>query len=196
MRVIGTVLLAGCVLLGACVTPVSVTPPPEHVRVEQTRQMVSHVRASAGDGDWLVVRGYKPTDDLVAAATNAPISHVGIYDEQRDSVIEAEAKGVQATPLWDFVHNSHRLLVIRPIWSAGGAGAVAVEHARKLVGKDYDYLGTIGLGSADDYYCSELAVHVYKHVHEGRPGTLRVIEPGAMYLWGEIKYDSRPRKPQ
>ncbi len=43
-------------------------------------RIIEAVTSLGRDGDWLVVRGYKPTDDLIAGLVNAPISHVGVLD--------------------------------------------------------------------------------------------------------------------
>lgn len=101
------------------------------------------------------------------------------------------------TPLRDFVDKAHRLLLIRPIWAEKpGAGDEAVKIARKLVGMPYDFLGTVGLDNPHAYYCSELAVAVYKKYITKEDKLPKVIEPGQMYLWGTILYDSRPRSSQ
>ena len=184
----------GLLLATGCPPPASVTPPDRPIRDAQTDAMLAKVQELGADGDWLVTRGYKGSDQLVASATMIPLSHAAILDLSHGDVIEAEAKGIHVTNLRKFIHKSHRVILIRPIWAANaGAGKRAVEIARKLVGMPYDFLGTVGLDHPHAYYCSELAVHVYKD-HVTKADELpRVMEPGQMYLWGTILYDSRPR---
>ena len=130
---------------------------------------------------------------IVANATNIPISHVGIYDQKRGQVIEAESQGVHATDLSEFVDKAHRLIVIRPRWSTPQTRHEAVLRARSVIGKDYDYLGTIGFNNPSRYYCSELAVEIYKPWHRPEERLPAVVKPGELYLWGQILYDSLPR---
>lgn len=180
----------------ACVSEPLIEPPPESARKAQNQAFMIRIRKTARDGDWLVTRGYKFGDDFVVHATQTPISHVGIYDAKEAEVIEAEGKGVHATPLYDFIDKSHRILVIRPRWAVGDRGRRAVENARALIGKDYDFSGTLGFNHPDHYYCSELAVHVYEAWHRDEDRIPHVIEPGQLYLWGRVLYDSLPRTPE
>ncbi len=178
-----------------CLAPKPVHPPAADLRARQTDAMLEKVIQLGRNGDWLVIRGYHSTDQLVAAATRTPLSHVAVLDMEKRQVIEAEGKGVHTTPLRAFVDKAHRLLLIRPIWAQKpGAGQEAVAVARKLVGMPYDFLGTVGLDHPHSYYCSELAVKVYKNFITEDDKLPNVMEPGQMYLWGTILYDSRPRK--
>jgi hypothetical protein len=43
------------------------------------------------------------------------------------------------------------------------------------------------------YYCTELAVDIYKPWHGPEDHLPRLIEPGQLYLWGRILYDSLER---
>jgi hypothetical protein len=182
-------LLIAC---ASCAAPaISLKSAPD-LRIAQNARILRAVVSLGRDGDWLVIRGYKPTDDLVAALVNAPISHVGILDFERRQVIEADATGVHATALEDFVDHSHRLLLVRPIWSDLGRER-ALERARGLVGRSYDFLGLVGVDVPHRYYCSELAVRVYAEFQRKYHEIPRVIEPAHLYLWGTILYDSRPR---
>lgn len=190
-------ILAGVVigLATGCPPPASVQPPKGQLRIAQTLEMLERVQALGADGDWLVIRGYKGTDQLVASATRTPLSHAAVLDHGHGEVIEATAKGVHVTGLRKFIKKAHRVILIRPIWAQhAGAGLQAVEIARKLVGMPYDFLGTVGLDHPHAYYCSELAVHVYKDHISQQDELPRVMEPGQMYLWGTILYDSRPRR--
>lgn len=164
-------------------------PPAEPKRSEQSDRWTKHVLKMAETGDWLVVRGYKDVDDLVVEATRIPLSHAAILDKERKEITEAVGKGVRVRPLRGFVHKAHRILVIRPKWWTPGRGREASEAARALVGSKYDFLGTVGMGSDDKFYCSELTFYVYRHwfMKEKLP---RVVLPGVMYLWGKIVLDT------
>lgn len=186
--------------LGACVTAIR---PSKQLGAAQTRAFTARVLAHGQDGDWLVVRGYKAADDMVATVTNTPLSHVAVLDRGKEQVIEAEGKGVHLSPLASFVGKSHRVILIRPIWAAVGGDAAALRRAHAAVGKKYDFLGTVGLNRPGRFYCSELAVHIYR---DRVPRSFRfppVIEPGKLYYYGRIIYDSgdrthralKPRKP-
>lgn len=126
------------------------------------------VLETAKTGDWLVIRGYHATDNLVSNATGIPISHVGVYDSLSQNVIEAEGKGVHVSSLTEFVNKSYRLLIIRPRWLNETNTQSVISYARQLIGKDYDFLGTLGFNYPDKYYCSELAVSIYKPWHNKR----------------------------
>lgn len=179
----------------ACSAPRPVHPPANELRAKQTAAMLEQVLHLGKNGDWLVIRGYHSTDQLVAVATRTPLSHAAVLDMENHQVIEAEGKGVHATKLRDFINKAHRLLLIRPIWAQKpGAGDQALAVARKLVGMPYDFLGTVGLDHPHAYYCSELAVRVYRNYITKQDKLPKVMEPGQMYLWGTILYDSRPRK--
>ena len=163
------------------------------MRRQQTEASVEQIERSGENGDWLVIRGYKFTDHLVATVTNAPFSHVGILDLDGGQVVEAEERGVHGTKLWDFVHKSHRVRLIRPVWAEGEAGARAIVEARRLIGRDYDFLGTIGFGSRKRFYCSELVVHVYGAAQSDGEPIPAVIEPTELCRWGDVLYDSGVR---
>ncbi len=185
--------LAGVALAGGCATSIVQAPPAEEVRGVQSAAILERVKASGRSGDWLVIRGYHNTDHLVAAATNSPFTHAAVLDLERGEVIEAEAQGVHTSKLADFVHKAHRLLVIRPAWSDARSGPLALDSARLLVGKKYDFLGTVGLGHPDRYYCTELAVAVYRPFMRDKVVLPPVIEPGQLYYWGKVIYDSGSR---
>ena len=179
-------------LLG-CSSSVVHPPGSKALRQAQSLKIIKKIKSLGHNGDWLVTRGYKAGDKLVTGVTNAPISHVAVLDLDKDQVIEAESKGVHATNLMKFVNKSHRVILIRPVWSVGDAGEAASAKARKLVGKKYDFLGTVGLNIPGAYYCSELAMYVYRKYQSKSDLLPKVIEPGHMYLWGTILFDSRPR---
>jgi len=191
--VIRAVVLACLIFLTACTTPKSIHPPDAALRAKQTEMFTARVKELGKNGDWLVTRGYHFADDLVATVTNIPLSHVAVLDMDNDQVIEAEGKGVHSTKLKDFVDKSHRVLLIRPMWAQGNAAEDAVVIARKLIGKKYDFLGTIGINDSKRFYCSELAIFIYKKYQKEIDHIPKIIEPGQMYLWGQVLYDSRPR---
>jgi hypothetical protein len=188
-----SVFLMALFLLAACLARPVVKREDGPVHQQQNRVILDAVLQSARSGDWLVIRGYHTTDHLVANATGIPISHVGVYDAVSRTVVEAEGQGVQRTSIEAFVDKSFRLLVIRPRWSTPETSAAAAANAGALVGRSYDFLGTIGFSSSRRYYCSELAVTVYKRWHELSEVFPRVIKPGELYLYGAILYDSKPR---
>jgi uncharacterized protein YycO len=129
----------------------------------------------------------------VVAATNIPLSHAAIYDAHREQVIEAVGKGIGQRSLDSFVNLTHRVLVIRPRWWSPASGAAAVTWARGKIGKKYDFLGVVGLGSSRRWYCTELCLSAYDDSHTKKDHLPRVMEPGQMYLWGTILFDSGPR---
>lgn len=190
MRLIPSILI---IFLSGCLArPVVVKPDtPEHKL--QNEIIIKSVLDVAETGDWLVIRGYHASDNLVANMTNVPISHVGVFDPASKTVIEAEGEGVHTSTLEEFVDKSYRLFVIRPRWRNSKNGAKAWINAKQLIGKDYDYLGTVGFNYPGKYYCSELAVTIYKPWYSGKEKFPGVIKPGELYLYGEILYDSLPR---
>ena len=182
-----------CALIGlasACATRFAETPPAAVIKTGRDAATLAQVRSLGSAGDWLVIRGYHATDNLVASLTNKPFSHAAVLDPDRDQVIEAEAQGIHTTPLSAFVAKSHRLLLIRPVWSDARTSRAATERARELVGKQYDFLGLIGLNIPDSYYCSELTLEVYRPYIRREDIVPRPIEPGQLFHWGRILYDS------
>jgi hypothetical protein len=153
-------------------------------------QTLEEVRRLGFDGDWLVVRGYHLSDNLVASLTNKPFSHAAVLDLANDRVIEAESVGVHFTPLADFVAKSHRVILVRPVWSNDTTREIAVAKARSVVGRPYDFLGLVGIDVPDRYYCSGLAVEIYRpYIREGDL-VPHPVEPGQLHYWGRILYDS------
>lgn len=186
-----TASLISITLLLGCTTPVVVRPPAD--REARASLALEQVTRLGQPGDWLVMRGYHATDNLVAAVTAEPFSHVAVLDAERGQVIEAEGKGLHTAPLADFLHRAHRVILMRPMWATTPERQrAAVEKARSLVGRPYDFTGLIGLNVADRYYCSELAVAVYAP-HASRKDRLPlVIPPGDMHHWATILWDSGP----
>jgi len=186
-------LMITVVVLSGCLARPLVKKTDTVLHREQNGKIKQQVIQKAQTGDWLVTRGYHATDNLVANATGIPISHVAVYNAEQQQVIEANGKGVHLTALNDFVDKSYRLLIIHPRWLNGKNGWSAWQNALKLVGRDYDYLGTVGFNYPSRYYCSELAVSIYKPWFSGKEKFPKVIKPGEMYLYGQVLYDSLPR---
>lgn len=189
---IGTASIA-IALAGCAATRVVETTPSAEARASADAETLARVRDSGRDGDWLVIRGYHLSDHFVATVTNNPFSHAAVLDLANDRVIEAEAKGIHVTALGQFVAKSHRLLLIRPMWSTAASGAAALARARALVGRQYDFLGLIGVDVPDRYYCSELTLEVYRPFIPAADVVPRPIEPGKLHYWGRVLYDSGPR---
>ena len=180
------------VLPGCLARPLVKKTDNAHHRA-QNRIIRQQIIKIAKTGDWLVTRGYHTTDNLVANATGIPISHVAVFNADSLQVIEAVGKGVHLTSLSRFVDKSYRVLIIRPRWRTAQNAKAAWRNALKLVGKDYDFLGTIGFNYPNRYYCSELAVSIYKSWYKDKEKFPGVIKPGEMYLYGKVLYDSLPR---
>lgn len=146
------------------------------------------------NGDWLVIRGVGRADNLVASATNMPLSHAAIYDAEFDRVIEADGDGVHSTSLTDFIGKAQRILVIRPVWSSPENSVAAVSLARSWQGAGYNFTGLVGLDMPKRYYCTQVALLAYRPALDGRrPNPIpKVIAPGQMHHWGRILYDTGP----
>lgn len=186
-------LLVIFITLPGCIARPIVKIQDDSKHEAQNINVIESINSQAITGDWLVTRGYHATDNLVANATSTAISHVAVYNAQTQMVIEAEGKGVHMTPLNEFVNKSYRLLIIRPRWLNAQISDQAFSNAKKLVGKNYDFLGTIGFNNPNRYYCSELAVSIYKEWHRPVEKFPDVIKPSDLYLYGNVLYDSLPR---
>jgi hypothetical protein len=183
-------LVMAATLAGCAATHFTETPPGGATRDRRDATALQAVRDLGRDGDWLVIRGYHMSDNLVASLTNKPFSHAAVLDTANDRVIEAEAAGVHFTPLPEFVAKSHRLMLIRPVWSDAASAEAALKKARDVVGRPYDFLGLIGLGIPDRYYCSSLTIEVYRPYIRAEDQVPRPVEPGQLMYWGRILYDS------
>jgi hypothetical protein len=181
-------VLVAC--LSGCAIPIVEHRPAESIKVARDTGVLNEVRRLGRDGDWLVIRGYHVTDNLVATLTNTPLSHAAVLDITKDQVIEAESAGVHLSTLPQFVAKSHRLLLIRPVWSDEKTSVEALQKARALVGKKYDFLGLIGLNVPDSFYCSELTLAIYLPYIPKAQIIPRPDEPGQLYFWGRILFDS------
>ena len=182
-------LIAVCSLVG-CATPAVVLPPATEIRASRQAEILAALGRLGRNGDWLVIRGYHVTDNAVSVLTNSPWSHAAVLDQDNYQVIEAESEGVHTSPLSEFVAKAHRLLLIRPEWADEKTSLQAVAGARALVGKGYDFLGLTGMNVPDRYYCSELAVAVYKAYIPAATNIPRSVTPAQLHYWGRILYDS------
>lgn len=203
-------LLSGCAVQPLVDRDMVVSHPVEQAEISQVLE----------NGDWIVIRGVTGPDNFIATVTNTPLSHASIYDAENNQIIEADSTGVHTTPLVKYMSKAHRLLVIRPMWAdrqaymSGGKeleaesnAREAVELARSWLGKPYNYTGLVGVNVPDRYYCTQLALMSYKPAMDrikaghgkggGKPKNPLplVIEPGQMYHWGRIVYDSGPYHP-
>jgi hypothetical protein len=156
---------------------------------KQTRTWRAEIARHGRDGDWLVIRGYHSSDHLVAIATNAELSHVGVLDANRAEVVEAVAPLVRKVSLQRFLEGADRVVLVRPNGAEGSAGEHALERARSMIGKPYDFLGTVGVPERDKFYCSELAWWSTGHEVD-RDGFENVLHPEAMPQFGTVLFDS------
>jgi uncharacterized protein YycO len=184
------VALASAGLLAGCATSVVVTPPATDLKSAREAQILADIRRFGRNGDWLVIRGYHDTDHFVAAVTNTPWSHAAVLDLDRDEVVEADAKGVHRSSLAVFLQKTHRLLIVRPDWSTEKTSLEALASARSHIGKGYDFLGLVGVNNAERFYCSELAVAVYRPYMPAGQRIPRPVAPSQLHYWGRILYDS------
>lgn len=159
---------------------------------QETASWVAAIRAMAGPGMWLVVRGYHLGDDIIAILSNSPLSHASVLDVERWQAIEAVGKGVVGTAVDRFLRGSHRLQIVEPRGWTAARGAAAVARARGAVGKGYDYLGIVGAPSTEHFYCSELALWSMG-IAVDRPGPNHVIHPRHLDRYGRVLFDSRDR---
>lgn len=178
-------MLAGC-----AATHFAEKPLEGATREQRDSVITEEVRHLGRDADWLVIRGYHLSDNLVASLTNKPFSHAAVLDLANDRVIEAEAQGVHFTALPEFVAKSHRLLLIRPVWSNAASAQAALKKARDVVGRPYDFFGLIGFDIPDRYYCSGLTIEIYRPYIRSDDLVPRPVEPGQLLYWGRILYDS------
>lgn len=192
MKKVFCLLIAITVLLGCMARP-TVEITSQTIHAEQNMRIKEQLLKLAKTGDWLVIRGYHATDNLVTNATGIPISHVGVFNRDSLKIIEAEGQGVHLSELDDFIDKSYRLIIIRPRWRTEANAITAWNKAEKLVGSNYDFLGTIGFNYPNNYYCSELAVSIYSEWYSGKEKFPAVVKPGELYLWGSVLYDSLPR---
>ena len=144
---------------------------------------------------WLVTRGYHRADDVVAIATASALSHAAILDLGKRQVIEAVGKGVVATELGKFLHESYRLVLIQPPGFDCAKGQATVARASAKIGEGYDFLGTVGLPDDKRWYCSELAVWA-SGTEVDHIGPKNVLHPKSMLKLGKVLFDTGQRDGQ
>ncbi|MBI3863106.1 MAG: hypothetical protein HY290_14540 [Planctomycetia bacterium] len=154
-----------------------------------TRDWHKEILKRGRDGDWLVIRGYNSTGQLVAVAGIAELSHVGILDASRGEVIEAVSPEVSALSLRAFLEDADRVLLIRPSGADRESGRRALARARSQIGAPYDLLGTVGLPEQGKFYCSELAAWSIG-IEVDRDGPADVLHPAQMSQFGAVLFDS------
>jgi uncharacterized protein YycO len=191
MRYLYSCLLSVC-LAGCAVHPVVHRSDTDDA-AERDAQNLTALRELGRNGDWLVARGYHATDNMVASLTNMPFSHAAVLDRDSDQVIEAESIGVHTTPLAQFVAKSQRVMLVRPVWADASNAMAATVKARSLVGRPYDFLGLVGVSVPDEYYCSELAIEIYRPFVRREDIIPRPVAPGQLHYWGRIVFDSGAR---
>ncbi|SVD59263.1 uncharacterized protein METZ01_LOCUS412117 [marine metagenome] len=150
------------------------------------------IESKGGNGMWLVSRGYRRGDDLVAISTFSSYSHVGILDREKGEVIESLWGGNVVTPLDEFLHISHRVVLVQPESWTPEKGGEAIAKARAQLGKKYDFGGLIGLPSTKRWYCSELAAWSWGWQPD-RLGPWHVIHPRRHLKMGSILFESGAR---
>jgi uncharacterized protein YycO len=178
------IFLAGC-----AVQPVAHRSDAD-AAAEHDARILAALRELGRNGDWLVARGYHVTDNMVATLTNMPFSHAAVLDRDSDEVIEAESVGVHSAPLAQYVAKSQRVMLVRPVWADERSAMIATAKARSLVGRRYDFLGLVGMSVPDEYYCSELAVEIYRPFVRSEDIIPRPVAPGQLHYWGRILFDS------
>lgn len=112
-------VLSFILVCSGCLADNIIRKPSGELHQNQNKLIYKELSKQIQTGDWLVIRGYHKTDNLVAGATGIPLSHVGVFDADSMMVIEAEGIGVHATPLPKFIDKSDRVILIRPRWLSG-----------------------------------------------------------------------------
>ena len=165
------------------------TGPAYEAEVQSWQQIIQE---KGGNGMWLVNRGYRLGDDIVATATGSVFPHAAILDHENEVVIEALWPGNVVTPLDEFIALSHRVALVQPEGWTPEAGDAALAKARSQLGKKYDFAGILGLPGSNRWYCSELATWCW-----GRPadrlGPWYVIHPRRLLKMGIVVFDSGSR---
>lgn len=189
MKFLGLLLAVLLLGVGCAGATRAVAPPDEALG----GNVADEIRGRLRHGDWLVIRGFSPANNMVATVTNMPLSHAAIYDADNDQVIEADGAGVHQTPLADFVATAQRLLIIRPVWAGPENSAAAVARAKSWLGAGYNFTGLVGLNMPKRYYCTQLVFKAYEPFMAKLPNPVpHIIAPGQMYHWGRIIFDTGP----
>ena len=166
---------------------------PEYEAETESWQKI--IKERAGNGMWVVTRGYHTGDDVVAIATASALSHAAVLDLENQKVIEALGQGVVETDLKKLLGECHRVVLVKPRDWTPEKGNTAVAKARGKLGHKYDFLGTVGLPFTDRWYCSELAVWSME-MKVDRLGPHKVIHPKSMLKMGAVLFDTGQRDGQ
>ena len=165
------------------------TGPAYEAEVQSWQQIIQE---KGGNGMWLVNRGYRLGDDIVATATGSSFPHAAILDHENEVVIEALWAGNVVTPLDEFIALSHRVALVQPEGWTPEAGDAALAKARSQLGKKYDFAGILGLPGSNRWYCSELATWCWDRPAD-RLGPWYVIHPRRLLKMGIVVFDSGSR---
>lgn len=112
--------------------------------------------------------------------TGAKYYHSAIYDaNDGDGFIEATEFGVVKSSPFEFFSNKSKFILLRAIIPVGlndeHTREMAVDFAKRQIGKPYDYSFDFSESSNDSYYCSELIWKAYQEGTDGRsPFKLRM----------------------
>jgi hypothetical protein len=153
------------------------------------REVLEEVRRLGRNGDWLVIRGYHPSDHHRVRGYEYAMESCRGARQGRRSGDRGGGRGVHTTPL-------RRVRLEVPPAAAGEVELgdrevfLSTPSSMHAVGRQAIQLpGLAGLDIPDRYYCSELAVAVYRAyipgTHVPRPDT-----PAQLHYWGRILYDS------
>ena len=181
-----TFLFTGCAGLNGLARK---TGPKYEAEIQSWQKVIKN---QGGNGMWLVTRGYRRGDDIVAILTCSSLSHVGILDADKGEVIESLWNGNVTNSLANFVEMSHRVVLVKPEGWTPETGGEALAKARSELDKKYDFSGLIGLPSTNRWYCSELASWCWGRQPD-RKGPWNVIHPRRLEKMGTVLFDSGSR---
>jgi len=189
-RLIGC--LSALILGSGCVGFKGLFPKRGPAYEAELRSWERAVKDRGGNGMWIVIRSYTNAGNLFAITTNSCFSHAALLDAENGVVIESIFVGTVESPLEQLIHNSHRLLLVKPEGWTPETGAAALARARAHLGKSFDHCGLIGFPDPEKWYCSELAMDAWQHP-TGRAGPWNVIHPQRLFKLGTIVFDSGVR---
>lgn len=168
-------------------------PASKSVDAAYTRAWVAQLQREGQSGDIILARGYALVSDLIDAGTDGEdISHAVVYDAKRGTIIEAVAEGVHEVPLTQFVDRVHQVILVRPAGLTRLERSAALDRARAMIGREYDYAGLLGFDDPDTFYCSELITYAIRAAERGLEVETVVI-PSHLVRYGEVIFDSGPR---
>ena len=165
------------------------TGPKYEAEIQSWQKAIDN---EGGNGMWLVSRGYRKGDDMVAILSGSSFSHVSILDTEKGEVIESLWNGNVTNSIANFVEISHRVVLVKPEGWTPETGGEALAKARSQLGKKYDFSGLLGLPSSNRWYCSELASWCWGRQPD-RKGPWHVIHPRRLTKMGTILFDSGSR---